>query len=263
MIKFHSDMPCGGFCNVVMQNLALSLIGQKLDLKVQYNFISGHDSIPWNKWQNPPGNCDLGILNKNFNLFCGGREFDSGWIEVSEFGSDLTVEKLMQMDFIDFPIVYNGYGQKSCLLYNDHGESDLLSKTINKNPIEHYNKVFVHVRLGDQEQNNVGSQYYERCLRDIGKFESGIISSDCPQHPIVQYLSSAFNLEIFNPDADAWAMDFREVVDYASRFEYRIVTGGSSGWMIGMLGDNYNVYYIKDAYYWPAELFFNPKWKGF
>jgi len=253
MIKFHPQFPHGGYCNVLMQNLALSMIGEKFNLKAEYNYTSGHALAEYNLWQTPPGNCELGILNKNFNLFYGGRELYGGWKEYD----DLSIAELMKTDYIDFPIIYNGYGQRKCLLYNEYGESDLLLKTINKNPIEYYNKVFVHVRLGDQEQNNIGIQYYEKCLKDIGSFDGGLISSDSPNHKIVQQLSLEYKLEICT------LKDFRQVIDRASRFEYRVVTGGSSGWMIGMLGENNNVYYVKSAYYWPEELFFNPKWKGY
>lgn len=256
MIKFHSSFPNGGYCNVVLQNLILSIIGEKFNLKPEYNFNSKSPLVEYNLWQKPPGNCELGILNKNFNFYQGGRELYDGWIIVDEFNYEYTPEKLMELERIDFPIIYCGYGQKKCLLYNEYGESDFLLKTINKNPIEHFGKVFVHVRLGDQEHNTIGLKYYEDCLNDIENFEGGSISSDSPNNPIVQYLSSTYNLEIFHSE------NFREVIDYGTKFEYRIVTGGSSGWMIGMLGQNDNVYYVKSAYYWPEELFFNPKWKG-
>ncbi|MFZ9376535.1 MAG: hypothetical protein ACO25K_05385 [Candidatus Fonsibacter ubiquis] len=257
MIKFHTSFPNGGYCNVLMQNLILSIIGEKFNLKPQYNFTSKSPLAEYNLWQDPPGNCELGILSKNFNFYYEGRELHDNWKIVDEFNHDYPPEKLMELNSVDFPIIYCGYGQKKCLLYDQYGETDLLLKTINKNCIEHHNKVFVHVRLGDQEHNTIGLEYYEKCLKNIDSFDGGSISSDSPNNSIVQYLSSTYNLEIFD------SKDFREVIDYATKFEYRVVTGGSSGWMIGMLGDNDNVYYVKSAYYWPEELFFNPKWKGY
>jgi len=108
--------------------------------------------------------------------------------------------------------------------------------------------------------NTAGYTYYERVLDRIN-FEGGLISSDSPDNEIVKNLINKYNLTLYNND------NFQEVICVASKFDHRIVTGGSSGWIIGYLGNNDNVYYVKNDYpnhikYWPEELFDNQKWSG-
>jgi hypothetical protein len=244
MLKFTNIFPQGRFCNVLMQNIGLSVIGKKFNLKCQYD---------WNSKNGYSFTFDS-YLSDNFIFYNEGRIFDGQ----SQYYSDDSLDNLLSKEEVSFPIEYEGYLQKSCLLY---GEQKLLDSCIVKNDIEYHNQVFVHVRLGDQLMNTAGYNYYERVLDSIN-FEGGLISSDSPDNEIVKNLINRYNLTLYNND------NFQEVISIASKFDHRIVTGGSSGWIIGYLGNNDNVYYVKNDYpnhikYWPTEMFNNPKWKGY
>ena len=135
-----------------------------------------------------------------------------------------------------------------------------------KNKIKFYDQVFVHVRLGDMEQYGLGYSYYKNALNKI-KFNSGIISTDSPKNKIIDKLLDNFNLSLYENE------NFQEVISLGSQYENRVITGGSVGWLIGYLGDNNNVYYVKKEYkkynpfskhikHWPDELFEKSNWIG-
>ena len=246
MLKFSNNFPQGRFCNVLMQNLGLSVIGKKFNLKCNYDWKSK------NGYEFSIDPC----LEKNFIFFNGGRVLEGTFRKYSEF-SKPSLEDLLSEREVLYPIEYEGYLQKKCLLY---GEETLLQSCIVKNEIQYHDQVFVHVRLGDQEKTGPGYEYYAKVLDSI-EFKSGSISSDSPNNQIVKKLISKYNLSLCENN------NFQEVISFASKFEYRVVTGGSSGWVIGYLGNNNNVYYVKNKYdnhikYWPEELFDNQKWSG-
>lgn len=241
---YEKSFPQGRFCNVLLQNLGLSIIGKKLNLKCNYNWTSLSDGV----FELKTG------LKNNFNFFEGGKKLSGSPV----FYCDDTLEKLLNLSECSFPIEYSGFFQKKCLLYE---HKNLVDECINKNDITHKNQVFVHVRLGDQQTNTAGYEYYKKVLDDIN-FTDGLISSDSSEHEIVIRLKNEYDLTFYdNPD-------FQDVIMLASQFDYRVVTGGSSGWIIGYLGNNNNVYYVKNEYpnhikYWPQELFSEPFWKGY
>ena len=246
MLRFASNFPQGRFCNVLMQNIGLSVLGKKYNLKCAYD---------WNSKNGHKFSIDS-CLQKNFVFYDGGRSLNGVPIKYSEFSGPF-LEDLLEKEEVFEPIEYEGFFQKKCLLY---GQEKFISDCIIKNDIEHHNRVFVHVRLGDQENSGPGYEYYAKVLDSIN-FEGGFVSSDSPDNTIVKNIISSYNLRLCED------LNFQEIISFASKFEHRIVTGGSSGWIIGYLGNNNNIYYVKNKYskhikYWPDEMFDTEKWRG-
>ena len=252
MLSFNSNFPQGRFGNILMQNIGLSIIGKKFNLKVKYD---------WESKSNFKYNLDS-FLNKNFNFYNEGRVLAGKPKLFSEF-SEPYIEELVSKKYIEEPVLIEGFLQKECLLYN---QKEIIRSIIKKNKIKFYDQVFVHVRLGDMEQYGPGYSYYKNALEKI-KFNSGIISTDSPKNKIIDKLLDNFNLSLYENE------NFQEVISLGSQYEYRIITGGSSGWLIGYLGENNNVYYVKNNYkrynpfskhikYWPDELFKKSDWIG-
>ena len=252
MLSFKSNFPQGRFCNVLMQNIGLSIIGKKFNLKVNYD---------WSSKNNFEFNLDA-CLKNNFNFYNEGRVLTGETKLFSEF-SEPYIEELVEKKYIDVPVMIEGFLEKECLLYK---QKEILRSIIKKNKIKFYDQVFVHVRLGDMEKYSPGYSYYKNALKKI-KFNSGMISTDSPKNKIIGKLIDNFNLSLNENE------NFQEVISLGSQYENRVITGGTSGWFIGYLGDNNNVYYVKNTYkkynpfskhikYWPHELFEKSNWIG-
>ncbi len=252
MLTFNSQFPQGRFGNILMQNIGLSVIGKKYNLKCKYH------------WKDKNGfNYNLdSCLKKNFNFFSEGRILEGSKKLYSDF-SKPNIEDLFTKKEISEPIEIESFLQKDCILY---GQEKIMNSIIKKNNIEFFDQVFIHVRLGDREKFGPGFNYYKNALKQIN-FKSGIISSDSPKNKVVQKLIKKYNLSLY------LTQNIQEIISNGSKYEYRIITGGSFGWLIGYLGDNNNVYYVKNTYkkfnpfvkqinHWPDELFKNSGWKG-
>ncbi len=119
------------------------------------------------------------------------------------------------------------------------------------------NHLYIHVRLDDVIHFNPGLSYYEKAI-DLVKnntgFDTGYISSDSPNHPIVQQLINKYNLQFINPTK------ITDLIMFASICRNIILSHGTFSWLIGFLSSNSNVYYPKVKHIWHGDIFVFPEW---
>jgi len=99
MLKFVKIFPQGRFCNVLMQNIGLSVIGKKFDLKCQYD---------WNSKNGYSFKIDS-CLKNNFIFYSEGRVLSGEF----QHYSDDSLDDLLSNYEIFFPIEYEGFLQKN------------------------------------------------------------------------------------------------------------------------------------------------------
>jgi len=125
--------------------------------------------------------------------------------------------------------------------------------------IENRNDIFVHVRLGDLLEPHsqegyrfMGQSYYEEA---IGNNSGGFISSDSPDHPIVQYLINKFNLKLFNDSPE-------NTIIFAAGCSKKVLSLGTFSWWIGYLGNQNNVICPDFTQYsiWHGNIFPQTNW---
>jgi len=226
MIKF-SGIVGARLGNLLFVNFIIHLISKKFNLKPEY--------IATDEYK------DLGFeyhfgSDDNSNL----REYTDNTI------SDL----LLGVDSIDHGVIFNGFGQLKDVVLNHRKELDgILKKNFEVN-----DGVFVHVRLGDACQNNPGLEYYRTCLKEINSY-SGYISSDSPNHTIVNSLISEFNLTLYDNSEI-------ETLQYAKTFDKLVLSGGTYSWWIGVLSKASDIYYPNQKIIWHGDIFVFPEWKG-
>lgn len=127
-------------------------------------------------------------------------------------------------------IHFNGFFQTQEVVKN-FSELDFLK-------IENREGAFVHVRLGDLLQSHAKSgnrfmdqEYYERAIEDS---TGGYISSDSPDHPIVQRLMEKYNLTLFNDSPE-------NTIIFAAGCSKKVLSLGTFSWWIGYLGNQNEV----------------------
>lgn len=226
MISILSDVTYGRLGNKLLQNVGVSVLSKKYDFFAKYNEIQENH-----------------ILNLNLN---------SGSIvhQDCKIYTDLELEYLLDSQTkLENGIIYNGYFQFKCLLLDN---KKLVESVVPKIEITQKNKVFVHVRLGDVENVNYGLNYYEEILNNIS-FSDGMVSSDSPDHHIVQTLAKKYDLQILNCSPI-------DTLLIASQYEHRVLSGGTFSWWIGFLGNNNNVYCRRKPMF-HGDIFVYPEWK--
>lgn len=127
-------------------------------------------------------------------------------------------------------IHFNGFFQTQEVVKN-FSELDFLK-------IENREGMFIHVRLGDLLQSHAKSgnrfmdqEYYERA---IGDSTGGYISSDSPDHSIVQGLMEKHNLTLFNDSPE-------NTIIFAAGCSKKVLSLGTFSWWIGYLGNQNEV----------------------
>ena len=228
MIKLCDSVKNGRLANKLLQNIGISVLAKK------YNYFPEYHDIEENKL--------IGL-----NLFYG-KEKKSNFVWYDEHES---LKKLLDGVDIDHGIIYHGYFQQRYFLLNC---KKYLDDVIKKKEIKKYNKVFVHVRLGDQTHTNPGILYYEKILDSIS-FSGGMISSDSLENSMITNLSEKYNLKIFNSSPI-------DTIIVGSEYEYRVLSNGSFSWMIGYLGNNDKVFCPTTLTY-HGDMFVYPEWNYF
>lgn len=146
---------------------------------------------------------------------------------------DSNVEEIYNKTIIESNLVFKGFYQNRFII-------DLFlknkKKLFNTYVCDHKNDVFVHARLGDIYDSDLGKpitryadlNYFKACLSGVN---GGFISSDSSNSDFVQSLSKDFNLKIyFNSPEDT--------IIYGSTFSTKILSLGTFSWWIGFLGNN-------------------------
>lgn len=228
----------GRLCNQVIRNLALSILAEKYDLYVEY---SNYDNI----------NNKLGI-----ELFVGNKKHNET-ITINEdnymnyFNNNIKNSK--NLNFM------NGYFQTeeiSTILHKHLNNNK--KKIIEKNPYnERYNKnndIFLHIRLTDAKEWNVGIDYYIHCI-NLLKYDNIYIGSDNFNDDLIKKIKTLYPKIIFinkNPI---------ETIQFGSTCKNIILSHGSFSAVIGYLAFYSNIYFLNKTPKWcPLGMFEN---KGF
>ena len=134
-------------------------------------------------------------------------------------------EKVVQEGYFQDDDTINKFKKYKKILFNDPSPRDGL---------------FVHVRLGDTitpfgllHYSYAPQEYYERAIDQLN-VTTGFISSDRPDHTIVQNLIKKYNLELYQDTPD-------NTIIFGSRFSNKVLSLGTYSWWIGFLGNDNNI----------------------
>ena len=228
----------GRLCNQVIRNLALSKLAEKYDLYTEY---SNYDNI----------NNKLGI-----KLFTGNKKYNE----------NILINENNYMNYYNNNIVNNanfdlmkGYFQTeeiSTILHRHlkNNMKDIIDKNPYKERYNNNNDLFIHIRLTDAKQHNVGIEYYLHCIKLLN-YENIYIGSDNFNDELIKKIKTLYPNVIFinkNPV---------ETIQFGSTCKNIILSHGSFSAIIGYLGFYSNIYYLNKIPNWcPLGMFEN---KGF
>jgi hypothetical protein len=210
----------GRLGNQIIRNLAVSLIAEKYNLKVDYynnNLIK-----------------KLGI-----NLFTGSKIYnsihelnDNNYFSIYN-SNNLNYNLNPNKNFFQTKEITN-------FLYNYLHTDTIKSNIINNNPFNNRymknNDLFIHVRLGDVKDKNPGINYYTNTIKTIN-FDKLYISTDSPNHNIITTLLKLY------PDTKVIICDEITTIQFASTCKNIILSHGSFSAIIGYLSFFSTIYY--------------------
>lgn len=136
-------------------------------------------------------------------------------------------------------IILEGFFQSPNILGNSIIESKY-KQYISPKKIDNRFDLYVHVRLGDiLGRYSLPHNYYENIIKNIS-FNRGVISSDTPNHPIVQELLKKYNLNLFYGKPS-------ETISLGSRCKNIILSAGTFSFLSAYYSNNSNVFYIDNT----------------
>lgn len=207
----------GRLGNQLIRNLALSLIAEKNNLKVNYHNRALIES--------------LGIP-----LFSGDLEYAETQ-ELNDLNYFSTYNESVTHNLDPNKAYFQTKEITNFLLKHIRALRPIITE---KNPFreryENNNDLFVHVRLGDAHQHNPGVNYYLGTIRAI-QFDNLYISTDERGHSIIQTLLQQF------PGAQLFERDEITTFHFASTCKHIVLSHGSFSAIIGYLSFFSNVYY--------------------
>jgi len=229
----------GRLGNQFIRNLAVSLLAEKNNLKVDY-----YNKDLFNK---------LGI-----ELFSGDNSYNS--IQNLTDDNYFTIYNSDELNYNLNP--NNNYFQTKEImkfLYTYLHSEKVKSNIINNNPFkERYTKnndLFIHVRLGDVSHLNPGIKYYINAIKKI-HFDNLYISTDSRDHNIIIEL-----LQLY-PSSQLITFDEITTFQFGSTCKHIILSHGSFSALIGYLSFFSNIYYPEYELnkIWHGDMFFIDKW---
>jgi len=214
----------GRFGNQFIRNIAINFLTSKFDLACIYQSNEqmkelGIELYSGNKYNNHHQNVD--ITDNNF----------------------ITVLNEDTLNYNIITNIYNYYQTKeiSNMIYQYLHRDDIKNNIIEKNPFkERYNNnndVHIHIRLGDVISFNPGVNYFICALSKIKSYDNIYISTDSPEHYIIQ--------ELLEKYLSAKLLNYNEVqtFQFASTCKYQILSHGSFSTIIGYLAFYSTIYY--------------------
>jgi len=228
----------GRLCNQIFRNVAVSLIAEKFNLKVDY------------------ANREM-ISRLGIPLFSGEKEYatttaltDQNYFSVYH-ANNWTSNIDPNANY--FQTVYISH-----FLYSYLTSEPIKPNIMSNNPFrDRYNNnrdAYVHIRLGDADRHNPGSAYYIHVLRNLS-FDRLYISTDSPEHPITQELSTAY------PNAILVEIDEVSTIQLASTCKYVVLSHGSFSATIGYLAFYSEVHYPEYGdTMWHGDIFSIDTW---
>ena len=228
----------GRFANHIIRNLYASFLAEAGNIKFIYSY-------------------DEEIKKLGIPLFRDGVNIcDKTLIIRDEFFFDLLDAKVDYNIFVDWCSAQN---HKFALKLFHYFRTKEIKSSVTKANIfakryDNNSDVFVHVRLGDVVEFNPGYDYYDSALSKCSA-QSGFISSDSPNHPIVLVLAAKYNLELFEANEV-------ETIMMASTCKNLILSHGTFSWLMGALGFFSKVYVPHSRFInkWCGPIFDMPEW---
>ena len=231
MIKLNTN---GRLGNVLIQNIAISLLSKKFDYKTEIS--NTHYCL---------SEYDKNILGLNLNC---GKILNQNFIKVN----NSNFLDILKENTINYGLECEDFFETEEFVLNYKNE--ILNHFNLKYENENNNDVFIHVRLGDLTDFNPGIEYYREALKSF-PFNKGYISSDTINHPIISNLIKEFNLSLIN-------ISPVDTINFAKNFKNIVLSRGSFSWWIGFLSKSKNIIYPKNYKIWVNEIFVFSDWKG-
>ena len=234
-----STLKNGRLGNQIIRNLAVSLLAEKHNLKVNY--------------------CNNDLIYKlGINLFSGINSYES-----IKYLTDDNYFTTYNCDNLNYNLnPNNNYFQTkeiTTFLYTYLHSDKVKSNIIQNNPYrEQYNKndiLFIHIRLTDAEKFNPGISYYINAIKNI-KFNMLVIATDDKTHYIVKTILNLY------PQSKILDCDEITTFQYASTCKHIILSHGSFSALIGYLSFFSNIYYpeYEKGKLWYGDMFSIENW---
>jgi hypothetical protein len=229
----------GRLGNQIIRNLAVSLIAQKHNLKVQYynkdtiqrlgiQLFSGTNSY----------NSIIDLTDDNFFFIYNDSQLNSN---LESFGHFFQTKQIIQFlyDYLHTPSVQN----------------NIINNNPYKDRYNNNNDLFIHIRLTDVQHLNPGIDYYVKAIHNI-TFNNIYISTDDPNHIIITQLIQSY------PYAQLIALDEIHTFQFASTCKHIILSHGSFSAIIGYLSFFSNIYYpqFDPTKIWHGDMFSIQHW---
>ena len=220
----------GRLCNHIFRNIAVSIIAEKHNLKVDYGF---HNDIK-----------NLGIeLFSGVNIYNNTIELNNSTFFdifkheniISNLDANSDYFQTEEISNLTYKYLHNETQQVNIKRANPYNER------YNTN-----NDCFIHIRLGDKEQENLGTEYYLRVLENI-KFDILYIASDSINHSTIKDIQSRY------PNNKLILLDSIKTIQFGSTCKHIVLSQGTYTAIIGYLGFNSNIY---------CKKFTLPNWSG-
>jgi hypothetical protein len=210
----------GRLGNQIIRNLAVSLIAEKYNLKVDYFNKELIDKLGINLFSGE------NVHNKMHDLN------DDNYFSIYN-GDNLNYNLNPNQAYFQTKDISN-------LLYNYLHTDIIKSSIIEKNPFRNAynenNNLFIHIRLTDTAKFNPGINYYLNTINSIS-YENLYISTDDKNHNIIQNIIQLY--------PNAIILDYDEITtfQFASTCKHIILSHGSFSALIGYLAFFSTVYY--------------------
>ena len=229
----------GRLGNQIIRNLAVSLLAEKHNIKVDY--------------------CNKHLINKlGIELFSGSNSYNH-----THYLTDDNYFTIYNSDELNYNLnPNNNYFQTKEItnfLYNYLHKDEIKSNIINNNPFkERYiknNDLFIHIRLTDTAHFNPGIKYYVNAIKNI-IFDDLYISTDDKEHDIVKELLNLY------PSSQLISFDEITTFLFASTCKNIILSHGSFSAVIGYLSFFSNIYYpeYESNKIWYGDMFSINNW---
>lgn len=210
----------GRLANHIFRNVAVSMIAEKHDLKVEYSYKSSFHRIGIPLYS--------GIKNHEHTLVLD----DENYFKIYNC--------ICLLDNLDANTAFFQTKVISNLIY-DYLNTDRIKNSIIKKNLFHYrydnnNDLYVHIRLTDVEQYNPGINYYIDMIKKI-KFDKLFLSTDDTNHAIIKAI-----MELY-PDCMLILHDEVITIQFASTCKHILLSHGSFSAIIGYLSFFSTVYY--------------------
>tara|TARA_B100001758_G_scaffold30192_1_gene21564 strand:- start:9085 stop:9816 length:732 start_codon:yes stop_codon:yes gene_type:complete len=231
----NDSLGWGRLCNQIFRSIAISMLAQKHNLKVEQYPLKYIDIIH-----------KLGII-----LFSGTNNYShTKKLNDDNYLSYLSTENINHSFSIDYcffqtkeisDLIFN-YINTTC-------KDNIIKCNKFKERYNNNNDIFIHIRLGDTIQWRIETKYYINIINTIN-YDNIYISSDT--------LNDKEIMKIKNMFKNVHLIDYNEIdtLHFGSTCKNLILSNGSFSAIIGYMAFYSNVYYYKNTSNWcPLSIF--------